>query len=271
MANHNRITVKVGESLITRAGHQTSWTVVEPSYKNAKGRAYARLRCSCGREFNIRLDVVLRGGSNGCATCMGISRRDWPSIGDVVGGYRVLAMTATTQGSNVKGKCQQCGRIAWKSLSAIRGAVAAGRPSACKNCRPWRQLKPNPLGRHLRSVYKKNFAGISINQLQVLITSACFYCGSAPKNIFRTDRHRTANEVIRYQGIDEVVHGQGHVIGNLLPCCFMCNRAKNNETLEDFCAWYNRQRIRSRRLTPEKIIVAAQQLGEQLRTVLTEK
>jgi hypothetical protein len=267
MAAWNRITVNVGDCLVTRAGKQTRWTVVGAPYKNKKGRAYARLRCTCGAESTVRLDVVLRDRSNGCAKCMGIERRDWPEIGSTVGGYSVLAMTSTTQGAKMKARCVECGRVAWKELSAVRSAVKAGRPSACKNCRPWRQLKPNPLGRHLRAVYKRNFAGISLPQLQILITSACFYCGGPPTNVFRTDRRKTANEVIRYQGIDEVVYGAGHVLGNMLPCCIVCNKAKNNHSLDDFCAWYNRRRIHRYRLSPEKLIKAARDLGEHLKTV----
>ena len=267
MATWNRITAQVGEVLRTRIGQETYWRVVGLPYKNAKGRAYARLRCACGYESDIRLDVVLRGRSNGCSKCMGIARRDWPMVGEIIGGYQVLAVTATTQGSKVKGKCQQCGRVAWKDLSAIRSAISAGRPSACKICRPWRQLKPNPLGRHLRATYKKNFSGLSLEQLQVLITSDCFYCGGHPSNVFRTDRHKTANELIRYQGIDEVVHGQGHVIGNLLPCCIICNKAKSNLALDDFCLWYNRRRLKKHRLSSRQLVEAAIQLGMQLREV----
>jgi hypothetical protein len=67
-----------------------------------------------------------------------------------------------------------------------------------------------------------------------------------------------------WQGMDEVVHGIGHLLGNILPCCIICNKAKNDYTLEEFCSWYNKRRLPEYYLTPEKIISDANNFGNKI-------
>jgi hypothetical protein len=86
----------------------------------------------------------------------------------------------------------------------------------------------------------------------------CFYCGSSPSNELMGRRMRvsTGQVVLRYSGIDEVIHGKGHVIGNVLPSCIICNRAKSDASLEEWCRYI--------RMKPAKVIEAARRLGRRL-------
>ena len=61
-----------------------------------------------------------------------------------------------------------------------------------------------------------------------LIISSCAYCGFKPE----WPEKRV--------GIDRVFNDEGYHINNCVPCCFTCNSAKGDKTLEDFIGWINR-------------------------------
>ena len=61
-----------------------------------------------------------------------------------------------------------------------------------------------------------------------LITQACTYCGFTPE--------WPENRV----GIDRVDNLKGYEVDNCVPCCFHCNSAKGDQTLEEFKAWLYR-------------------------------
>ena len=61
-----------------------------------------------------------------------------------------------------------------------------------------------------------------------LITAKCTYCGFEPK----WPETRV--------GIDRVNSDIGYHIENCVPCCFTCNSAKNDLTLEEFKEWVKR-------------------------------
>jgi hypothetical protein len=41
----------------------------------------------------------------------------------------------------------------------------------------------------------------------------------------------------RYNGIDRIHNDIGYVEYNCVPCCIICNRAKNSMPYEDFVDW----------------------------------
>jgi hypothetical protein len=58
-----------------------------------------------------------------------------------------------------------------------------------------------------------------------LITATCTYCGYTPE--------WPKNRI----GIDRVDNNKGYVPENCVPCCFDCNSAKKEKTLEEFIDW----------------------------------
>lgn len=50
-------------------------------------------------------------------------------------------------------------------------------------------------------------------------------------------------------GLDRVDNTQGYVIGNIVPCCKVCNRGKSNLSQHEFFAWV--ARVASKHLTQE--------------------
>lgn len=72
----------------------------------------------------------------------------------------------------------------------------------------------------------------------------CYYCGIAP------------NPASGLNGIDRVDSAKGYELGNVVPCCKMCNWAKRDFTTEEFFAWVARlvsfQLVRAQFASPER-------------------
>lgn len=66
---------------------------------------------------------------------------------------------------------------------------------------------------------------LSADKAFKLITSECLYCGFTPQ--WPTSR----------VGIDRVDNKIGYESQNCVSCCFTCNSAKGEKSLEDFIAW----------------------------------
>lgn len=83
--------------------------------------------------------------------------------------------------------------------------------------------------------YKFN---LTDEQVGELIVQPCHYCGlEAIDSNQRTIGNRG---VFHYNGIDRVNNDKGYVTGNVVPCCLICNRAKNSWSAEEFKAWVKR-------------------------------
>ncbi len=117
-------------------------------------------------------------------------------------------------------------------------------------------------GRILR-IYVNNHTDffLSLEQIKCVCMLSCFYCGCPPSNELMGRRMRvsTGQVVLQYSGIDEVIHGRGHVIGNVLPACIICNRAKSDSGLEEWCRYI--------RIKPAKVIKSARSLGQRLKQI----
>jgi hypothetical protein len=89
--------------------------------------------------------------------------------------------------------------------------------------------------------------GLSLEQMKTICALPCFYCGLPPGNtlIGRSKKLSNGQVVLRYSGVDEVVHGGGHLIGNVLPACIICNRAKSDSSLEEWCRYLHTKKTRA--------------------------
>jgi len=67
-----------------------------------------------------------------------------------------------------------------------------------------------------------------------LLKGNCFYCDSEPlteRKLFGTYGNYL------YNGLDRVDNNKGYLLDNVVPCCKVCNIAKNTMGLEDFKTW----------------------------------
>lgn len=70
-----------------------------------------------------------------------------------------------------------------------------------------------------------------------IVKSNCYYCGQEPSNIHKPKANKT--EFI-YNGVDRVDNDKGYVEGNVVPCCKICNKAKDVLNKEEFLSWIKR-------------------------------
>ena len=75
---------------------------------------------------------------------------------------------------------------------------------------------------------------MSFSVFSELVLSDCFYCGDSPKNKFV---YSFTGEHIFHSGIDRVDSNKGYSENNSVPCCWMCNCAKNKYSTEEFVGW----------------------------------
>lgn len=71
-----------------------------------------------------------------------------------------------------------------------------------------------------------------------ITSSDCFYCGIVPLTSMEVDRKFNGDYL--YNGIDRIDNKKGYVLGNVVPCCGMCNRAKYTMGYEKFMTWLKR-------------------------------
>ena len=71
-------------------------------------------------------------------------------------------------------------------------------------------------------------------QFEEITQKDCFYCGAKPNNIRKAYGY---NGNYIYNGIDRVDNTKNYTIDNVVPCCKICNIAKNNLTLQEFKDW----------------------------------
>ena len=75
---------------------------------------------------------------------------------------------------------------------------------------------------------------LSNETIRELSKQNCHYCGVEPKQKIG---NVTFNEKYIYNGIDRMDNTKGYILGNVVPCCGRCNRAKDIMSYEEFKAW----------------------------------
>lgn len=70
----------------------------------------------------------------------------------------------------------------------------------------------------------------------------CHYCDSPPSNKCNLKKRNDTGYYIPfvYNGLDRVNNNEGYIESNILPCCWICNRAKQGLMYDDFIAYINR-------------------------------
>lgn len=99
-----------------------------------------------------------------------------------------------------------------------------------------------------RAVKPKEFA-LSYEDFKTLTAANCVYCGATPANQYRwADKARSRTGGCIYNGIDRQDPDKGYVQGNCVTCCWACNNAKAQMTVDEFLAWVDRVQQHQRHL-----------------------
>lgn len=130
------------------------------------------------------------------------------------------------------------------------GSLNFGNTTSCGCSRPNRKLIHGKSSmRSLMGDYKKRarynklYFELTDEQFNIITKKECFYCGTPPKNVKRRTVWGQNGDYI-FNGIDRVDNTKGYSIDNCVPCCFMCNRAKNKLSVEEFFQWIERVHLK---------------------------
>lgn len=130
-------------------------------------------------------------------------------------------------------ECSGCGRTTTTTWQAIR-------LKGCFTCSMMRTRKDEE---HVNATtrmhsWKKGAAvrglewGLTFEHVKEIVRSPCHYCG-----IVRGNSTRKRNYTHTYNGPDRVDNSLGYTIDNVVPCCGICNRAKQAMSYDDFVRW----------------------------------
>lgn len=72
---------------------------------------------------------------------------------------------------------------------------------------------------------------LSEDEFRIITKQNCYYCGKPPLQEFT---RKGMNGSYFYNGIDRLNNSLGYYIENCVPCCGVCNMAKNKLNSEDF-------------------------------------
>jgi|SRR5690242_8806721 len=84
---------------------------------------------------------------------------------------------------------------------------------------------------------------LTTEEFRSLAGRVCFYCGVAPSQkttLYAIPGRRKVVDVFVYNGIDRVDSDRGYELGNVVPCCGVCNRAKGTMSQDMFFGWIRR-------------------------------
>ena len=105
--------------------------------------------------------------------------------------------------------------------------VGRGWQSSCKNCRKkeWRNWSRRNDVKNRFRMYQWNSKKvdrdfeIDIEQFKGYVeNNTCHYCGSGERRL----------------GMDRVDSSKGYLVENIVPCCYLCNRAKSDMEYDEF-------------------------------------
>lgn len=193
------------------------------------------------------------------------------SVGEIFGEWTVLGranVTYKNKKNNIYWDCRcSCGNICHVKGSALRQGLS----SRCKKCSSAATGKKNKVNDfHVASgtvlqQYKRNaksrglvFA-LTKDELKTLIVKDCFYCGAPPSNTVKTFSGRPGvHRAVMYNGIDRIDSSKDYILENCVTCCFICNWAKANMSVEQFRTWikkvYIHQFKKTTDMTPGQLI-----------------
>lgn len=78
---------------------------------------------------------------------------------------------------------------------------------------------------------------LTFEQFLEITSSNCYFCDAVPSKIHFPTR---MNGAYVYNGIDRLDSNRDYEYDNCVPCCWDCNRAKGELSVEEFKSWIRR-------------------------------
>lgn len=163
-----------------------------------------------------------------------------------------------------------CQKIVWEALcecgkitQVVPQNVKTGHIKSCGCLKNAALVKSNkerrkytPLISSARSVWAANYNDIDFETFFSLSQLSCKYCGTAPHRTRNVGDYRhypgvtyrsctPSKEQVEegnftYNGLDRIDSSLGHTLGNVVPCCWICNRMKSDMGADVFLSHIER-------------------------------
>ena|ERR1700678_1887749 len=230
--------------------HCLTFIKVSAEQSAIKGSRVWELLCDCGNTTYSILGAVRCGDKKHCG-CMIPDPLRWTEQK-----FFMLTFIAPTDKIGIYGAIWEA-RCDCGNLTTCAPNIA--RIGHKKSCGCWINYQSSSEGGKLSRKYEPIISSartvwkwykdiqIDFDDFYRLSQEDCFYCGRLPFKTFniadkkptksrpgKASEHAKTNGTFTYNGLDCIDNTLGHVLGNLVPCCWQCNRMKGSKTLEEF-------------------------------------
>lgn len=238
-------------------------TVISKAPSMPGGQTVKRLwgawncQCECGNTIVAKTMNLNRGNIKSCGciikqygvkykpgqkfhrlTTVSYCNGKWTCICDCGNTTTVPTIVLTT------GNTKSCGclksEISSQNATRLIEIVRQFEPRIASARRVWKQY-----------CYRDEQCTITFDEFMLISQQNCFYCNVYPNNNFNYFLIDSSNAstkaekegLFTYNGLDRIDSNLPHIMGNLVPSCYNCNRAKSDRTTDDFLLWAKNLRI----------------------------
>lgn len=170
-------------------------------------------------------------------------------LGSTYGRLTVVARNGYLPDGTIKYRCQcSCGNehvvagtVLRKGLSRSCGCLVRENRGGTPFIERWRPAFNQVIRSYKDNANKRGLIwALTDDECLQLFRSPCFYCGDIETNTSKQQRKNTSTPIFKYNGIDRCNSSLGYIASNVITCCYIDNRAKNNLSMEEYLAWLKR-------------------------------
>ncbi len=241
---------KIRKNINVKVGDKFWFLTIKSFFYKMNGRfkqRYAEFICDCGNETSVIIYNVMIGRTKscGCNKYKEISKKliDRNNektkiyIGKKFNNLTIIDIFPNGKSKGAKVKCD-CGKIVKTRLQR----VILGYNKSC-GCSVKVDAKIQTVNQVINSIKifnkKRNLSSnLKYEDIDKLIFQNCKYCGNKPSKFYSTSKNKYTkkylDERLERNGIDRINSSKGYIKGNVVTCCYMCNKMKMNLGLKAF-------------------------------------
>lgn len=165
--------------------------------------------------------------------------------GIIIGKWTILSEVSGEKYSPKKYLCQcECGTI--KEVNAV--SIKRGISRSCGNPFCFQEFSSEIYKARKIWISRYKDEDLSFEDFYFISQLNCVYCGVEPRQIITAKN----NKQFIYNGLDRINSSIGHFKNNVVPCCYDCNKMKNDRSLYEFDQWLTN--INNNWIIPNKTI-----------------
>ncbi len=224
-------------TFIDETGNRYGKLVVIKQVDNSKcNRIQWLCQCDCGNAKIVE-GTKLRGGFRNNCGCL----RAKNIIGQRFGRLIAISRAGSSSSGDATWLCRcDCN----KELIVSGNSLRFGNTKSCGclrhelECLPFGEAAFNAIVCGIKGRAKRKHLEWSLTdeQIRLLLTQPCYYCGAEPTQTNGASRAQ-CNGIFLYNGLDRIDSSLGYVIENIVSCCGICNRAKYTLSVTQFKDW----------------------------------